>query len=257
MTGRGVVLLDFDGVICDSVDECMAASARGYYDLQGKTMPAALAAGRRGDFARLRPFIRTGEDYLLIHELIDRGVVVRDQAGFDEMARRAGAEKLARFRELFYRGRVELLQADRDAWMSMNRIYPAARKALERSAGRPLFILSTKRPEFIQDILAHAGLRVPQDRILFSGHDRKLPIAERVRGEGGFARAVFVDDQIDHLVDNPFPLVSVYLASWGYVASEQVALDAGIPVLAAEDLPGLAARTLDDGAFHGSGPSIQ
>jgi FMN phosphatase YigB (HAD superfamily) len=257
MTERGVVLLDFDGVICDSVDECMAASARGYYDLQGKTMPAALAAGRRADFGRLRPFIRTGEDYLLIHELIDRGVVVRDQAGFDEMARRAGPEKMGRFRELFYRGRVELQRMDRDAWMTMNRIYPEARRTLEQSVERPLFILSTKRPEFIQDILAHAGVRVPQDRILFSGHDRKLPIAERIRGEGGFARAVFVDDQVDHLVDNPFPLVSVYLASWGYVASERVALDAGIPVLAAEDLPGLAARTLDDGAFHGGGSSIQ
>jgi phosphoglycolate phosphatase-like HAD superfamily hydrolase len=257
MTGRSVAVLDFDGVICDSVDECFASSSLAYYGLQHTTMPAAAGSDRRVDFARLRPFIRTGEDYLLIHELIDEGVAVCDQAQFDEMARRAGLEKMARFRELFYRGRMMLLRKDRDAWMSMNRIYPPARTALESAVGKPLFILSTKRPEFIQEILSHAGMQVPGDRILHSGDDRKLPIVERVRSEGDFERAVFVDDQVDHLLDNPFPRVSVYLASWGYVASEKAARNAGIPVLAGEDLPGLVGRTLACGAFHGDGSPVQ
>ena len=257
MTGAGLVLLDFDGVICDSVDECMAASARAYYDLQGGTMPAPLASRRRVDFARLRPFIRTGEDYLLIHELIDRGIAVQNQADFDEAAHEAGPGKMGRFRDLFYRGRVELMQADRDAWMSMNRIYPEARAALLGAAGKALFILSTKKPEFIRDILCHAGIEVPARRILFSGHDPKLPIVERVRSEGGHGRAVFIDDQVDHLLANPFPCVAVYLASWGYVASEQVAREAGIPVLAASDLQGLVACTLQGDAMHGSGSQVQ
>jgi phosphoglycolate phosphatase-like HAD superfamily hydrolase len=257
MTGRSVVVLDFDGVICDSVDECFASSSLAYDSLRQKTMPASSASDRRADFARLRPFIRTGEDFLLIHELIDKGIAVRDQARFDEMARRAGPEKMARFRELFYRGRMELLQKDRGAWMSMNRIYPQARAVLESAAGKPLFILSTKRPEFIQEILSHAGISVPGDRILHSGDDRKLPIVERVRFEGDFERAVFVDDQVDHLLNNFFPRVSVYLASWGYVASEKVARDAGIPILAGEDLTSLVGRAFASGAFHGDGFTVQ
>ncbi|MBE3132620.1 MAG: HAD family hydrolase [Acidobacteria bacterium] len=257
MTGRSIVVLDFDGVICDSVDECFASSFLAYYGLQKKTIPSSSEPDRRAHFARLRPFIRTGEDYLLIHELIDRGITVRDQGQFDEMAKRAGPQKMARFRELFYRARVQLFERDREAWVSMNRIYPHARTALQSAAGAPLHILSTKKPEFIQGILGHAGLSVPAERILHSGDEPKLPIVERIRADGGFDAAVFIDDQVDFLKNNPFPRVSVYLAAWGYVASEQIARDLGVPVLAAGDLPGLVARSLASGAFHGGGSPVQ
>jgi phosphoglycolate phosphatase-like HAD superfamily hydrolase len=257
MASRSIVVLDFDGVICDSVEECFASSFLASYELQNRPVPTSRESVRRADFARLRPFIRTGEDYLLIHELIDEGTVVRDQARFDEIKGRRGPDTMARYRELFYRARVRLLESDRDAWMSMNRIYPHARAALESAAGAPLLILSTKRPQFIQEILGHAGLSVPAERIMHSGDEPKLPIVERVRADGGFDGAVFVDDQVDFLRNNPFPRVSVYLASWGYVASEQVALDLGITVLAPADLPALVARSLSLGAFHGSGSAVQ
>jgi phosphoglycolate phosphatase-like HAD superfamily hydrolase len=257
MTGRSTVVLDFDGVICDSVDECFASSFLARYHLQQRTLPSSSESDRRAGFAHLRPFIRTGEDYLLIHDLIDRGVVVRDQRQFDELKSREGPETMARYRELFYQARVQLLERDRDAWMSMNRIYPNARTALQIAAGAPFVILSTKRPEFIQEILGHAALPVPADRILNSGDEPKLPIVERIRAEGGFDGAVFIDDQVDFLKNNPFPRVSVYLASWGYVASEQIARDLGVPVLAAGDLPGLVARSLASGASHGGGSPVQ
>ncbi len=257
MTGRSIVVLDFDGVICDSIDECFTSSSLAYYDLQQKTIPSLSESDRRAGFARLRPFIRTGEDYLLIHELSDRGITARDQERFDELKSREGPEKMARYRELFYKARIQLLERDRVAWMSMNRIYPNARTALQNAAGAALVILSTKRPEFIQEILGHAGLSVPSDRILHSGDEPKLPIVERIRADGGFDGAVFIDDQVDFLKNNPFPRVSVHLASWGYVASEQVARDLGIPVLAAGDLPLLVARSLASGAVHGCGSPVQ
>ncbi len=257
MGERSIVVLDFDGVICDSVDECFASSALAYYGLQQRRAPSTDESQRRAGFARLRPFIRTGEDYLLIHELLEEGAEVRDQRRFDEMKSRQGPDKMARYRELFYKARVQLLERDRDAWMSMNRIYPHARAALQSAAGAPLAILSTKRPEFIQEILGHAGLSVPADRILHSGDEPKLPIVERLRAEGGYDGGVFVDDQVDHLRDNHFPRVHVYLASWGYVADAGIARDLGIPVLAASELPGLVARSLSSGAFHGSGSAVQ
>ena len=93
-TGRGVVLLDFDGVICDSVDECLVTSFHAYYDLQGNPAPASGPAARRESFARLRPFIHIGEDYLLIHELIDRGIDIADQREFDALVQAAGRSRM-------------------------------------------------------------------------------------------------------------------------------------------------------------------
>ncbi len=259
----GIAVLDFDGVICDSVDECLAASFYAAYEMQGLASPAGGTASRRERFARMRVFIRSGEDYLLIHRLIDRGIEVVDQAGFDEEIRRAGRKQMARFHELFYRGREALMERDRDAWLAMNRIYPQARAVLEAAAGRALFILSTKRPQYIHEILGHAGLPLPPRQVLYSAEHPKLPLVERLRAEGGFARAAFVDDQVQHLLGNPYPLVSVHLASWGYVASEEPARRAGIPVLAADDLPVLVAEVIAGpggtagGAGHAGSTRVQ
>ncbi len=257
MSSPGIAVLDFDGVICDSIDECLVASFHAYYDLQGKAAPAGGPAARRDSFARLRVFIRSGEDYVLIQQLIDRGIEVGDQGQFDEQMRMAGRQEMARFHELFYSSRSALMARDRDAWLAMNRIYPQARATLQASVGRPLYILSTKRPQYIHDILGHAGIAVPAAQVLYSGEKRKLPFVEGLRVEGAFARAVFVDDQVDHLLRNPYPRVAVYLASWGYVASEEPARAAGIPVLLPGDLPGLVAGVLDGGAGHGGGPRLQ
>jgi hypothetical protein len=257
MSGPGIAVLDFDGVICDSIDECLVASFHAYYDLQGKPVPAGGPAARRDSFARMRVFIRSGEDYVLIQQLIDRSIEVSDQGQFDEQMRAVGPREMARFHELFYSSRAALMARGRDAWLAMNRIYPQARAALLASAGRPLYILSTKRPQYIHDILGHEGIAVPAPQVLYSGDKRKLPLVEGLRTGGGFARALFVDDQVDHLLRNPYPLVSVYLASWGYVASEEPARAAGVPVLRADDLPGLVAAVLDGGAGHGGGHRVQ
>jgi FMN phosphatase YigB (HAD superfamily) len=253
----GIVVMDFDGVICDSIDECLVASFHAYYDLQGTSAPAGGPAARRDTFARMRVFIRSGEDYVLIQQLIDRGIEVRDQGQFDEQVRAAGRQEMARFDELFYSGRRALMERDRDAWLAMNSIYPRSREVLEASVGKPLYILSMKRPEYIHEILKHEGIGFCAEQVLYSGEKGKLSLVEKLRADGGFARAALIDDQVAHLLGGPFPLVSVYLASWGYVASEEPARAAGIPVLAADDLPGLVAGILDGDAGHASGPRVQ
>jgi FMN phosphatase YigB (HAD superfamily) len=253
----GAVFLDFDGVICDSARECMLASARACYDMRGKVMPPHLAPRRLEDFLRLRPFVRRGEDFLLIHEFIDEGLAIETQADFDAAAARSDPARLARLSDLFLAGRKALIEEDREAWPTLNTIYPEARAALELGRDRALYILSTKRPEFILEILGHAGLHVPAEKVLYPGHAPKLPVAERVRAEGGWERAVFIDDQLDFLVDNPYPRIQVYLAGWSYITSEEPARAANVPVLPAADLPRLVAESLGDDAMHGRGPRVQ
>ena len=231
-----LLILDFDGVICDSIDECFAASCSAYHGLYHKKRPAAEPpeAARR-EFARLRPFIRTGEDFVLIQELLAAGGSVRDQAGFDDASRRAGAEKRALYRELFYRARTELLERDRETWLALNRIYPHMAIALARlPAEAPLWILSTKEPRFIVEILSAHRLEVPEKRIVLSEGEPKLAAAERLRIQGSFDAAMLVEDQIDHLRGNANDRVQPFLAAWGYVQPEWLREPAGIPLLTPE-----------------------
>jgi len=248
MRDRVVLILDFDGVVCDSIDECLLSSWIAYHSLFLDDPPASVPRTLRSQFADLRPFVRSGEDYLLIHQILAQRISVPDQQSFDALIREAGQERMLRFRELFYRARTSLLESDRDFWLTLNRIYPHVRALLESAHRVDPFpwgrfrILSTKRPEFIEEILRSAGISVPRDRVVFSGESLKLSLVERIIDEDAVDRAVFVDDQIDHLAGCSSPRIAPYLASWGYVRQDW--LSGKVPVLSPSGFTKLAQEWL-------------
>jgi phosphoglycolate phosphatase-like HAD superfamily hydrolase len=237
MSGWPLLVLDFDGVICDSIDECFVSSWIAYHTLYKKDPPQNVSVALKKEFTRLRPYIRSGEDYLLIQEILQTGERVPDQATFESLLRKAGRDKMGRFKELFTQARTELLLKDRRFWLSLNRIYPhmlAAFAHLPREA--PVHILSTKAPEFIAEILEYAQIHIPRDRILRSPSDKKLPVVEELRSSAGRERAIFIDDQIDYLLGSVFPRIEAYLASWGYVKEEWLTGKLPVSIISSENL---------------------
>jgi phosphoglycolate phosphatase-like HAD superfamily hydrolase len=227
-----LLVLDFDGVICDSADEGFVSSWIAYYHLYRHENPTAIPIRQRAEYGRLRPFTRSGPDFPLVQEIIHTGVDVRDQAEFDAAASRAGVEKMRLFGELYYQARTDLLARDREFWLSINRLYPHVREAFGMiPPAAPVQILSTKKPQFIHEILAGAGIRFPASRVHHAPSHAKLPSVEALRAAGGFTRAVFIDDQIDFLRKNGNPKITAYLASWGYVDPAWLREDSGVPVM--------------------------
>jgi phosphoglycolate phosphatase-like HAD superfamily hydrolase len=214
--------LDFDGVLCDSLPECYTVSRTAYWTLfLGMPEPPASRA-EEAEFARMRPLIRRGADYLLLHLAMREGLRLTSQGDFDALAARE-AERDGLFHELFYRARSELLRQAPERWFALNPLYPGIREILLRNrANRAVLILSTKEAPFILEILRHHGVEWEADRILCSGKEPKLRFVDRILSERGAGRAVFVDDQIDHfqgVSDHPVRRV---LADWGYVRPEWI-----------------------------------
>jgi phosphoglycolate phosphatase-like HAD superfamily hydrolase len=246
------LVLDFDGVICDSIDECFVSSWVGYFNLYLGRRPSYMPVSLRRDFARLRPLVRGGADFMVIQEILDTGHSASRQSEFDAYARTAGADKLKLFHDLFYRARAQMLENDRESWLDLNRIYPHMLAAFSRLPGNaPVYILSTKKPEFIAEILTAKGMTLPMDRILYSGSERKMDIVARVDAEGGFKETMFVDDQIDHLVSGDGPArveagngarIRVYLATWGYVKEEWLRQPLLVPTITPEEFVTLVQR---------------
>jgi phosphoglycolate phosphatase-like HAD superfamily hydrolase len=217
-----LLVLDFDGVICDSVEECFVASWEARFRLRGGggTVPEP-PAGALAAFAHLRPFVRNGEDFLVVLDAAERGIGVADQAAFDALAAAAGQPMLRDFKVRFYAARERLLAEERPRWLSLNRLYPHARDALQRAAaaGVPTRILSTKRQPYIIEILTANGVPFPAEHVHFTTGP-KVPVVRALLAASGCARAVFVDDQIDYLVGLDDPDIEGRLAAWGYVRPE-------------------------------------
>ncbi|HVO38742.1 MAG TPA: HAD family hydrolase, partial [Spirochaetia bacterium] len=228
-------------------DECFVSSWIAYFNLYLERRPAYMPISLRRDFARMRPLVRGGEDFMLIQEILEKGGMVSRQEDFDAMARRAGPEKLRKFHELFYRARTELLETDRQSWLGLNRVYPHVVSAFQNlSSGAPVSILSTKKPDFIAEILTAKGISLPRERILYSAQEKKLDIVARVGAESGSGEVVFIDDQIDHLLgasaSSASPRIEVFLATWGYVQDDWLSEPLRVPIITPREFLALVQR---------------
>lgn len=232
---RPLLVLDFDGVICDSVEECFVSSWTAYHDLFRGLPRGEAPAAVRASFRAMRPFIRSGEDFVLVQEIMDRGGSIGSQAEFDRAWERPGIPPRKVFKDLFYLARGRLMDRDRRAWLAMNPIYPHVASAIVRLApGVPLFILSTKRPQFVRETLAANGITISEERVLYSEAEPKLSMIEKLLASRGAPEALFVEDQIDAIRGNTNPRIRVYLASWGYVQESWLEGTPSVSVLTPE-----------------------
>jgi phosphoglycolate phosphatase-like HAD superfamily hydrolase len=241
-----VVFLDFDGVICDSAPECLASSWEAYSSVPYRSLAPEERDRLSAGFLRLRPYVRSGEDFMICQEALDRGLEIGSQEDFDALTSNRGIAEMARLRERFYESREALLRRNRAHWIELNPLYPGVVEHLPRWAGSSRFhVLSTKRSEFIIEILAAAGIAMPAHRVLHAARTEKGVRIAEVLERSNCASALLVDDQIDHLlaIRADSPGVAVYLAAWGYVKPEWLA-GPPVPVLPLADLRELVDRAL-------------
>lgn len=239
MIVEGLVFLDFDGVICDSLLECLVSSWQGYYQLYLGQQQTAVPMTLRREFSKLRPFVRAGEDFILIQELIDNQIPIRSQEQFDAQLAERGEDRMARYKELFYTARRGFFFNHRRYWINLNKIYPHVYHSLRGWAASPcLYILSTKRADYIVEILEAKNIRMDPHRVLSCGAKEKKNTILRTLDERGFTNALFIDDQIDHLTADwaRDPRIIGCLASWGYVKTQWLEEPRDIEVLHPDQL---------------------
>ncbi len=218
MSRNELLFLDFDGVLCDSLPETLVSSWIAYHEHVLGDRPAAMPVDFRAGFSFLRPLIRSGEDYLLVQEIIDRGLTVADQAGFDRLLSEKGPGRMKEFKDFFYQARQDLLQKEPEYWFSLNPVFRPMQQALNscRSKDR-VYILSTKKSEFILKILKNNRMDFVSENVIDSGPADKAGCISRIMDDMSADKAYFIDDQLSHLQGVSDRRIRLYLAAWGYV----------------------------------------
>jgi phosphoglycolate phosphatase-like HAD superfamily hydrolase len=223
MAGGEFLFLDFDGVICDSVNETIASSWLAYHKYVQKHAPGSVARDHKARFMRLRPYIRTGRDYMLIQDLMARNVTVTGQDMFDELLAEAGKRRMELYKTAFYQARNEIMTEYKEYWLELNPLYPHMFDIMEQAGScKNVYILSAKKIVYILEILKHHALAFPDRRIIHAGQEAKTDVIGRVLDREKGHAAFFVDDQISHLSANNDPRIKPLIASWGYVDSRRL-----------------------------------
>ena len=231
--------LDFDGVIADSVEECLVVGHNAYALTGGESDAihhlSDLDSETIEEAKRLRSFIRSGQDYVYIFKVLDLNVQISNQSEYDRFTSEH-QEDHDRYFDLFYRVRTEMLDRDAKAWAELNPLYPGMKEFLDAFDQDRLFIVTTKKVEYAQTILQNNQITLSTTRMYqatreYSKQDILSKLAEELRVKP--LSIHFVDDQIDTLTNVQPTGVQCYLAAWGYNNPDQVyqARVQNIPVL--------------------------
>jgi phosphoglycolate phosphatase-like HAD superfamily hydrolase len=249
----GLLVLDFDGVVCDGIDEMGESASRALAEVTRREVPPARRAGLQARFAALRPVIESGwEMVVLVGVLTERAPAadaeLRDGARWaetrDGYMRRHALER-TRLAAAFDAVRDRWLKDDRHGWLARHRFYDGIAAWLSRLVDerRLVYVLSTKGKPFLDALLAGHDVRLPTEQVIGKAEPkrekwdvlRELAASHHV----DTGDVWFVEDRLATLLDlrrhaPDLRAARLFLAEWGYIFRDRdpaAARAAGIPVL--------------------------
>ncbi len=220
--------LDFDGVVADSVEECLLVAHNAYTEYKGGTRTynlSELAPVLISEFKRLRNFIRSGADFVYIIKAVTEKKNISSQQEFDDyLTGHEDSRKL--FFDLFYRERERFSVQMPDIWILFNPLYDGMEEFLQRYPYKErLFIITTKKMFFVEKIFFYFNIRLNRDNLYTATEkNSKKDIILHLLQKYNISpqQFWFIDDQIDTLLKVKDTRIHCMLAEWGYTEKQQI-----------------------------------
>jgi len=242
-----VLALDFDGVIANSIDECLVtaynAFTRGNEGYVPRTDLKAFSDLEMAEFRNLRPLIRRGEDYVFLLLAMSEKKQLLSQMEFDEFLDKNEFNR-EEYRRRFYAEREVLQTQNPEMWLNLNPLYPGMASFLKSVDAEEIYIITTKDLVSVRLILEHNGISLKPDQMFQAdktlGKPAILNSILSKRGVGG-EQIHFIDDHVGTVVEVKHnSLANVYCASWGYNTVEQLHMlhQENIPALSLDEFLG-------------------
>ena len=237
-----LLMLDFDGVITQSIDECLVSGYNAYADYCGNSRIEKLSqldSGWIESARKMRNFIRNGEDYVYIAHALETGKPVTDQEQFD-VFKQEHIELGQIFFDRFYQARSSFAESRPHQWAELSPLYagmPVFLKQYEYKHN--LFIVTTKPLLFVKKILSANSIELRQENLFDTRDGRsKQEIINDILHQRSLQPSCcyFLDDQVDTVIRVKPAGIHTILAEWGYNNREQQkrARDLDIPVFTLE-----------------------
>jgi len=254
-----ILALDFDGVIVDSVWECLFVSYNAYFKVY-KQKKKDFFGGELFTFGNwesikkrykkkvehyriMRPYIRGANDYGLIIKLLEEKKIIKNQEEFD-VYRKTVNFKFKDFNQEFYRERDRIQTMDFKAWFKLESAFPKITKDISKllEEGTKIIIATSNRRRAIAQCFTpeYLGFEIKKKDILDKryGEDKSDQMRQIVKLYNvKFEEIYFVDDQVNHLIQTRPLGVKVLLAGWSYATDiqKEEALKQKIPIIEREE----------------------
>jgi phosphoglycolate phosphatase-like HAD superfamily hydrolase len=226
-----VLVFDFDGVLCDSNDECLLVSWNTWQTLRDsrdkRREIADFTSEEQGVFRKMRNYVRGAGEYYTFYRAMNDNIDITCQADFDALNKK-WQEEMADYKAVFFEERNVLRSEQPEFWLSLHKPYIAAIESLRLAKEEiPIRIATMKDKASVNAFLLANGISLDskhiQDQSMITS---KLQGLDRVREAFDYeARDItFIDDNVTHLLDPISQGYDCWFASWGYHTPEHMQL---------------------------------
>ena len=247
-----MIVLDFDGVILDSLNEITVTA----YNLVTDNLHTTLQ-DINSNFVRLFKRNRFNvedpsdltilADWCLNHVDNDPDIILSFD-DYDNLVKQKQDSQDSR-RKLWFDTRSKFASFDLEAWLKLNHPFEPLWSNLQKLNPDNLTIITDKTLQAVLDITSHYGINLNPKKVYSA--DTGISRVERFKAiqiANKQERIFYIDDSIKHLEDISQNFSSadttLYLASWGYIGPNdlQKAQEHGFKVATQEDLIALLAN---------------
>ena len=250
---KPVLALDFDGVIADSLMECLFVGFNAYIHFNPGTK---LFEGKKLTFENfeaitkknqdavntykvLRPYVIDAFCYYVIAHIIDNTIKIRDQDQYNKLRQKLKQNIHQDFIKIFYEQRKHLIETNFEKWMALIRPLDKIVDSIKKLRPKIMLAIATNNRKFtIEAFMKRFGIYPDIITDSSLSVDKKLQISHiKSKLNVKFEDIYFVDDQVKNFSDVFSSGTKCYLAGWGYTTQEQLeeAKKKGIKILGQDD----------------------
>ena len=224
---KKIVVFDFDGVVCDSSDECMVTSWNAWEKWESRDgFRNDLSKFTKQDelnFRKVRPRVRGAGEYYILRRAISEGISIESQETYNILEKR-WQENIEPFKVLFFKAREKLRQDEIDIWISLHHVFEGVLEALKTLNNQNrLYIATLKDAKSVRLILENQGIIIQKDRLYDQSQIKsKLQALDKFRKQICCDKSdmIFIDDNPTHLIEPRKAGYLVYLTTWGQTLEE-------------------------------------
>lgn len=219
-----IIALDFDGVVCDGLNECLLTAWNTWHGLSTDAFDPSTLAEIPAEFVRrfsyCRNFVRHSGHFVM--PFLFEFSTFKSAKDFEEMFAAVPTESVDRFLKRFEDYRADVIKMRYAEWLGMHKYYDGMVDVLSNEANE-IFIVSGKDQHSIIEILLAEGVTIPEERI-YGSQKNKVPTLEKIADQVDRSHVDirFYDDNLPNVLDAKSKGFQALWAGWGYQTDNDI-----------------------------------
>lgn len=244
---KKIYVFDFDGVICDSTDECMVSSWNAW-ELWNNRNNFRVSLEEFSDeekqsFKELRYYVKGAGDYFALRKIIseNKTKLILNYKDF-KIFKEPYSNESKEFKDFFFISRKKLKDISLKKWINLHQVFNEVIFIIKKlNIQKKIYIATLKDVDSVKTILKNFEIQISEKNLfhqkIINSKIEALIKIEKIEKINKNKIYLF-DDNVDHLIEPHQKGFKTFQTTWGNVPSDYIieSEKLGIPLVKLENM---------------------